>query len=237
MPSRAVRTKAPGNDQSFGGIKVETDTGWFAARPSGTEDVYKIYAESFRDAGSSEADPERSPTRHRQGVLTMRRLAATLALMFSISGAACAEPVFSFDSTPGKLPKTVVPDPLCDRTQARPARASRFPASRPSISTCASPPRGSRSTRSTRRSPPSPSTDDAQRADVALDAAAETATFTFAQPIAAGPHRLRIDFTARINKFGRGFFFIDYPTDNGTKRMLSSQLEPAGRAADFSVLG
>ena len=48
-PVTAVRTKAPGNDQSFGGIKVETGTGWFAARPSGTEDVYKIYAESFRD--------------------------------------------------------------------------------------------------------------------------------------------------------------------------------------------
>src|SRR6202795_1962284 len=46
-PVRAVRAKAPGNDQSFGGIKVETGTGWFAARPSGTEDVYKIYAESF----------------------------------------------------------------------------------------------------------------------------------------------------------------------------------------------
>jgi phosphoglucomutase len=49
-PIRAARTKAPGNDQSFGGIKVETDSGWFAARPSGTEDVYKIYAESFRGA-------------------------------------------------------------------------------------------------------------------------------------------------------------------------------------------
>src|SRR6202011_4537312 len=48
-PVRAIRTKAPGNDQSFGGIKVETESGWFAARPSGTEDVYKIYAESFRD--------------------------------------------------------------------------------------------------------------------------------------------------------------------------------------------
>ena len=45
----AVRTRAPGNDQAFGGIKVETEAGWFAARPSGTEDVYKIYAESFRD--------------------------------------------------------------------------------------------------------------------------------------------------------------------------------------------
>jgi phosphoglucomutase len=47
-PVRAVLTAAPGNGQSFGGIKVVTDNGWFAARPSGTEDVYKIYAESFR---------------------------------------------------------------------------------------------------------------------------------------------------------------------------------------------
>jgi phosphoglucomutase len=48
-PVGAIRTRAPGNDQSFGGIKVESEAGWFAARPSGTEDVYKIYAESFRD--------------------------------------------------------------------------------------------------------------------------------------------------------------------------------------------
>ena len=41
-------TAAPGNGQPFGGIKVVADNGWFAARPSGTEDVYKIYAESFR---------------------------------------------------------------------------------------------------------------------------------------------------------------------------------------------
>ncbi|HEV7599611.1 MAG TPA: phosphoglucomutase (alpha-D-glucose-1,6-bisphosphate-dependent) [Bradyrhizobium sp.] len=47
-PVRAALTAAPGNGQPFGGIKVSTDSGWFAARPSGTEDVYKIYAESFR---------------------------------------------------------------------------------------------------------------------------------------------------------------------------------------------
>jgi len=46
----AVMSRAPGNDQAIGGIKVETAFGWFAARPSGTEDVYKIYAESFRGA-------------------------------------------------------------------------------------------------------------------------------------------------------------------------------------------
>jgi phosphoglucomutase len=43
----AVLTKAPGNGQPIGGIKVVADQGWFAARPSGTEEVYKIYAESF----------------------------------------------------------------------------------------------------------------------------------------------------------------------------------------------
>ena len=44
----AMMTTAPGNGASIGGLKVLTDHGWFAARPSGTEDVYKLYAESFR---------------------------------------------------------------------------------------------------------------------------------------------------------------------------------------------
>ncbi len=44
----ATLTKAPGNGAAIGGLKVVTESGWFAARPSGTEDVYKLYAESFR---------------------------------------------------------------------------------------------------------------------------------------------------------------------------------------------
>ncbi|MET8990775.1 phosphoglucomutase (alpha-D-glucose-1,6-bisphosphate-dependent) [Nonomuraea wenchangensis] len=44
----AVQTSAPGNGAALGGVKVATEHAWFAARPSGTEDVYKIYAESFR---------------------------------------------------------------------------------------------------------------------------------------------------------------------------------------------
>jgi phosphoglucomutase len=44
-------TTAPGNGEPLGGIKVVTESGWFAARPSGTEDVYKLYAESFRGPG------------------------------------------------------------------------------------------------------------------------------------------------------------------------------------------
>lgn len=48
-PIVAKLTRAPGNGASIGGLKVVTNTGWFAARPSGTENIYKIYAESFRD--------------------------------------------------------------------------------------------------------------------------------------------------------------------------------------------
>ena len=43
----SILTNAPGNGAAIGGLKVTTENGWFAARPSGTEDVYKIYAESF----------------------------------------------------------------------------------------------------------------------------------------------------------------------------------------------
>jgi phosphoglucomutase len=43
----AKLTRAPGNNAEIGGLKVITKNGWFAARPSGTEDIYKIYAESF----------------------------------------------------------------------------------------------------------------------------------------------------------------------------------------------
>lgn len=45
-----ILTRAPGNGALIGGLKVVAESGWFAARPSGTEDIYKIYAESFRGA-------------------------------------------------------------------------------------------------------------------------------------------------------------------------------------------
>jgi phosphoglucomutase len=49
QPIIAKLTRAPGNNAPIGGLKVATATGWFAARPSGTENIYKIYAESFKD--------------------------------------------------------------------------------------------------------------------------------------------------------------------------------------------
>ncbi|MDP4223504.1 MAG: alpha-D-glucose phosphate-specific phosphoglucomutase, partial [Bacteroidota bacterium] len=45
---KAILTTAPGNGASIGGIKILGESGWFAARPSGTENIYKIYAESFK---------------------------------------------------------------------------------------------------------------------------------------------------------------------------------------------
>ena len=48
-PILAKLTRAPGNDAPIEGLKVTARSGWFAARPSGTEAVYKIYAESFKD--------------------------------------------------------------------------------------------------------------------------------------------------------------------------------------------
>jgi phosphoglucomutase len=50
-PIDRILTHAPGNNAPIGGVKVTSSGGWFAARPSGTEDIYKIYAESFHDAG------------------------------------------------------------------------------------------------------------------------------------------------------------------------------------------
>jgi len=83
---RSILTRAPGNDAPIGGLKVIAESGWFAARPSGTEDIYKIYAESFRGAdhlrrileeaqaivsdalGASPDKDRTSPVLHRQTV-------------------------------------------------------------------------------------------------------------------------------------------------------------------------
>jgi len=54
-PILAKMTSAPGNNAAIDGLKIATESGWFAARPSGTEDVYKIYAESFKDAAHLDA--------------------------------------------------------------------------------------------------------------------------------------------------------------------------------------
>src|SRR3954454_15406108 len=160
---------------------------------------------------------------------TVRNLAAVpaaIVLALSMSGSAAAEPGFSFDATPGKLPKTVVP--VHYAIELTPDLQSLALAGVEVVDIEVREPTARLVLNAVNTTFGAVTIDDeAQRADVAPDAAAETATLTFPQPLATGAHRLRIVFTARINKFGSGLFFVDYPTDKGTKRMLSSKLEPA----------
>ncbi|WP_426436573.1 M1 family metallopeptidase [Bradyrhizobium genosp. P] len=157
---------------------------------------------------------------------SLRRVATGAALLLSMVAGAFAEQTFSFDATPGKLPKSVIPVSYTIELTA-------------DFTTLALP--GVETVEVEVREPVAQVTlnavntafgdvtadDGAQRAAVVTDTAAQTATLTFAQPIAAGRHKLRIAFTAQINKFGTGLFSVDYPTKDGMKRLISSQLEPA----------
>ncbi|MBR0799715.1 M1 family metallopeptidase [Bradyrhizobium jicamae] len=156
----------------------------------------------------------------------LRCLAAIAALLLSMTAGARAEQAFSFDATPGRLPKTVIP--VNYAIELRPDLANLTLPGVETVDIEVKEP-------TTRVTVNAVNTtfgdvivgDGVQRADVTTDAAAQTATFTFAQPLAAGRHRLRIAFTAEINRFGTGLFVVDYPTKAGTKRLISSKLEPA----------
>ena len=155
-----------------------------------------------------------------------RYVGAILAVVLVASGAAHAESIFSFDATPGKLPKTVVP--INYSIELRPDAERLVLPGVEVIDIEVREPTARLTLNAVDITIASVTVDgNAERADVALDATAETATFTFAQPLTAGAHRLRIAFTAQINKFDHGFFFVDYPTDGGVKRLLTSKLEPA----------
>jgi phosphoglucomutase len=74
-----VLTHAPGNNAAIGGIKVTSSSGWFAARPSGTEDIYKIYAESFRDQDHLDRMVGEAQTLRRLGKRSSLRLNTRVA--------------------------------------------------------------------------------------------------------------------------------------------------------------
>src|SRR5215468_8130636 len=153
----------------------------------------------------------------RSGRLTL------LGLMLA-TGAA-AESRYSFDATPGKLPKTVVPthyaielEPNLEDLTLAGAEVIDIEVREPTAQLVLNAVAMTLSAASI--------DNEAQSAVIALDAPAETVTLTFPQPLAAGAHKLRIGFSAQINKFGRGLFSVDYPTDKGKKRMLASHFEP-----------
>lgn len=147
-------------------------------------------------------------------------------LGLSMSGHAGAEPVYSFDTTPGKLPKTVIPQHYA--IELTPDLETLKVAGVEVVDIEVREPTARLTLNAVGITFGAASIDgESGRAEIALDAAAQTATLSFARPLAAGPHRLRISFTSVINRFGHGLFFVDYPTDKGVKRMLSTKLEPA----------
>src|SRR3984893_10571979 len=152
---------------------------------------------------------------------------AMIALALVAMASAAAEPVYSFETTPGRLPKTVVPthyaielEPNLETLTLAGSEVVDLEVREPTAGRLVLNAVGMTLTAATLDG-------EAQGADIALDAATETATLTFSRPLAQGPHKLRIAFSAQINKFGRGLFFVDYPTDKGMKRMISSHLEPS----------
>jgi aminopeptidase N len=150
---------------------------------------------------------------------------ALIALALTATGAA-AEARYSFETTPGKLPKTVVPTHYA--IELEPNLESLTLAGAEVVDIEVREPTAQLVLNAVAMTLSAASIDnEAQSAAIALDSGAETATLTFPQPLAAGAHKLRIAFTAQINKFGRGLFSVDYPTDKGKKRMLSSHFEPA----------
>jgi aminopeptidase N len=155
-----------------------------------------------------------------------RRLAAALSLAFVAAGGSAAAPGYSFDTTPGKLPKTVVP--VHYAIELEPNLESRTLAGAEVIDIEVREPTARIVLNAVNMTLTAATVDGvAQGAEIALDRDAQTATLTFPHPLAAGPHKLRIGFTAQINSYGRGLYSVDYPTDKGKKRMLSSHLEPA----------
>ena len=153
-------------------------------------------------------------------------MAAALAALLLAVAAAHADGAYSFETTPGQLPKNVVPvhyaidlRPNLDKLTLAGSVAidievreatDRFVLNAVGMSFGAAVIEGIGGAR-----------------DIAIDERAQTVTLTFPRPIEAGQYTLRLAYSAPINKFGRGVYSIDYPTDDGRRRMIASHSEPA----------
>jgi len=150
---------------------------------------------------------------------------ASLLWLACFCGTVHAEAAYSFETTPGRLPKTVVPRAYA--IELTPDAKELTVKGSEVIDIEVREPTAQLVLNAVNLTLAEASVDDRTRAEISLDAASETATLTLREPLAAGPHRLRIVFAGKINSFGRGLFYADYPTAHGTRRMISSHLEPA----------
>jgi aminopeptidase N len=152
-------------------------------------------------------------------------LVSLIVLLALATGRATAEPEFSFGETPGKLPKTVAPIhyaldliPDLDKLTLSGTESVEIEVTAPTERLVLN---------AVDMTIEAAAIESEAVQQITSEAAAETVTLAFPHPIAAGRHRLRISFTGRINRFGRGLFAVDYPTPEGRQRMISSHLEPA----------
>jgi aminopeptidase N len=147
-------------------------------------------------------------------------------LLLAVAGeVAAGEAPNAFATTPGRLPKTVLPSHY--RIDLRPDLAALTFAGSEEVDIEVTAPTGRIVLNAVALTLSRARLDSASEGAIVLDAAAQTATLSFPDPIAPGRHRLAIEFTGAINNFGRGLFKVDYPTASGQKRMLSTHLEPA----------
>src|SRR5712664_420348 len=158
--------------------------------------------------------------------LTRWILHVGVMLVFALAtGRAMAESPFSFDATPGKLPKTVAP--LHYALDLTPDLDKLTFSGSESVDIEVTAPTERLVLNAGEMTIEAAAVDGETAPEISTDAAAQTVTFAFPHAIAAGRHQLRISFAGRINRFARGLFMVDYPTAEGRKRMISSHLEPA----------
>jgi aminopeptidase N len=138
---------------------------------------------------------------------------------------AATESGFSFGATPGKLPKTVVP--IHYALDLAPDLDKLTFAGSATVDIEVAEPTARLVLNAVELTIAGATVAGEAASEITADAGAQTVTFTFPNPIARGRHQLRISYTGRINRFGRGLFTVDYPTEDGRKRMISSHLEPA----------
>jgi aminopeptidase N len=137
-------------------------------------------------------------------------VAATLVVVLVAAPGLCAaEPVYSFAATPGRLPKTVVP--LHYAIDLKPDLESLVISGSEMVEIEVLQPTDRLVLNAVNMTLDAASLDGeaGPGPEISLDAAAETATLTFPRALTVGPHKLKVAFTAHINKFGRGLYWVD----------------------------